>query len=804
MSLRKYHSRRNFKKTLEPSGAAKKTKTKNLLFVIQKHAASHLHYDFRLEMDGVLKSWAVPKGPSLDPKVKRLAVHVEDHPISYGSFEGTIPKGQYGGGAVMLWDTGTWECLNENPRKAYENGDLKFRLNGKKLKGDWKLIKIKNDPKNWLLIKANDKYVNDSTYDITQDKNESVVSHKTIDKIGHDDALLALDAEKSKMPIAISPELATLTTNIPNGDQWLHEVKFDGYRLLSFIEGKKITLRTRNKNDWTEKFPVLKKELGSLGLESAILDGELVAVDDEHHYNFQLLQNAIHDRKTAELRYYVFDILYFNGRDLTALPLIERKKMLKNIIQSGSNVIQYSDHIVGNGKSIFKESCQLKLEGIVSKRVDSLYLQKRGEDWLKIKCGQRQEFIICGYTMPQGKRQFFGSLLLGAYEDGTLVYCGHVGTGFTEASLKELHQQFKRHITDHMPFKKNPPDSKRVTWLEPSIVVEVEFTSWTQDKILRHPSFKGIRKDKQANNVIIEVPTPIKKITETHKAEGYSLSHPAKVLYPENSITKLEIAKFYDAIQEWILPHIIERPLTLVRCPHGYNEPCFYQKHINHTNIPSFFSIDIKQKENNEHYTYIKNINGLISLVQLGALEIHPWPARVDKLENPDLMIFDLDPGPGVEWKAMIAGAKFIRDQLETLGLVSFVKTTGGKGLHIHVPIKRQYTWDEMKAFSRAFVDYIVAEDPERYIGVMTKAKRDGKIFIDYHRNQRGATSIAAYSTRAREGAPVATPITWDELTSRLKSDHFTVKNLLKRLDGLKEDPWKDYFKMHQVLKHLK
>ncbi len=827
MSLKTYRQKRNFKATAEPAGKVKSSKSKNL-YLIQKHAASRLHYDFRIELNGTLKSWAVPKGPCLDPAVKRLAVHVEDHPIEYGSFEGTIPKGEYGGGTVMLWDTGSWQANDENPMKAYAKGDLKFTLQGEKLKGQWKLIRIQKDPKNWLLIKVRDKYAKAEPYDITEKKSRSVLSKKSIeqipkatDKVWHSDQAAKPTLKKSKtkatkkkansaLPAAISPQLASLVDKPPAGDQWLHEIKFDGYRLLCFVKNGKVSLITRGQQNWTHKFPTIAAAVEKLNLPDTIMDGEVVALDEKGQSNFQLLQNHLRDDDPDAIVYYIFDLIYYDHENLARASLLDRKKQLQKILPTKKNsLLQFSDHVIGSGEQIFKKSCELQLEGIVSKNIDSGYHQKRTRDWLKVKCLNRQEFVIGGYTQPNGARQHFGSLLIGVYDDsGDLVYSGHVGTGFSDSTLKTLAGLLKKNKTDKMPFHTKPPAIKNVTWVKPTLVAEVEFTEWTRDGILRHPSFKGIRKDKSPRAIKKE--TAMK--TENNKTEkvkknsaplttpNQALSHPEKILYPEDKITKADLANYYTAVQKWILPYLTNRPLTLVRCPQGYAQKCFFQKHIEKDSVASLYTVSIKDKSKRELYPYLKDTAGLIALVQLGALEIHSWGSHIDDPEKPDVIIFDLDPAPDVAWKEVIKAAQLIREKLNVLKLKSFVKTTGGKGLHVVVPIKRNYSWDEVKDFSRAFADAIVAADPQHYIATMSKAKRTGKIFIDYLRNGHGATAIAPYSTRARKHATVSVPLTWDELSVKVKGEAFTVKNLCKRLAKMKQDPWKDFYKLAQTL----
>ncbi len=610
------------------------------------------------------------------------------------------------------------------------------------------------------------------------------------------------------MPSSLRPQLSTLVDRPPAGNSWLHEIKFDGYRLIAFIHQKKIKFMTRNQHDWTSKFPMLKKDMAKLKLDTAILDGELVAINQEQQFDFQLLQNSIHDKNTTALIYYVFDLIYYNGYDLTSVPLLERKQLLKELIPNdASSSIRYCDHVIGDGEDVYKKACEFGLEGIISKAVDSAYVQKRTRYWLKIKCTQRQEFIVGGFTKPGGHRRYFGSLLVGVYSSHhKLTYCGHVGTGFNEKTLKHMGQWLEANTISNMPFASLPEDVKRANWVKPKLVIEVEFRGWTQDKILRQPSCKGLRKDKSPKEIMLETAQPKKAIKskttkDNESMPDFPLTNPDRILYAEQGITKLQLAEFYANIRAWILPYIINRPLTLLRCPHGDHSKCFYQKHLTETSLKSIYSIQIKEKHHHQPYLYIKDEEGLMALVQLGVLEIHPWGSRIDDVEKPDVIVFDLDPAPDVAWKKVIEAACFIRDQLEQLNLVSFVKTTGGKGLHVSVPIKRQYSWDEIKAYSQAFVKYMVSLQPDNFVDVMTKAKRSGKIYLDYLRNQKGATSIASYSTRATSGATVSTPLRWEELSTKIKSDTYTIENLHKRLEKLKSDPWENFFDLHQVLK---
>lgn len=804
MSLKDYHQKRDFKVTSEPKGQKHDTHSA-AIFVVQKHAASHLHYDFRLEVQGVLKSWAVPKGPSLDPSVKHLAVQVEDHPLSYARFEGIIPKGQYGAGTVMLWDEGTWEMVAGDPVKAYEQGHLHFILKGKKLHGQWALIRTKSDPKNWLLFKIDDDYAKFSKdSEVTSAQPLSVLSHKTIDEIANNHTANLLLAHKGLMPVNIKPQLATLVTTIPSSNDWLHEVKFDGYRLLCYVNSK-IKLLTRGQQDWTRKFPHIVSAIEKMQLPSALLDGEIVVLDQEQHSDFQRLQNALSQHDTSMAIYYVFDLIYYDGNNMTKVPLIERKKQLQQLLETADKAyVRYSDHIIGNGPAVFSKVCRLGLEGIVSKKITSLYTARRTKDWLKAKCIQSQEFVVGGFTVPKGQRHYFGSLLLGVYTPtGEFHYCGHVGTGFTDQSLAEMHALLQRYRTHHMPFSRQPPLQNQPSWVEPRLVIEVEYLGLTHDGILRHPSFKGLRYDKPAREVIMETPKKVntKKMASSPVAMSPPmLSHPGRILYPQINFSKSGLANYYLSIQDWILPYVRQRPLTLLRCPKGVEDKCFFQKHPNEAKLNALATVAIKEDNELLDYLYLNDVAGLVQLVQLAVLEIHIWNCSIQQIEKPDMLVFDLDPAPDVEWRRVIHAAFFIKERLEEINLQSFVKITGGKGLHLVVPIKSQYSWEEAANFARAFVETLVLVRPNDFVATMSKSHRAGKIFVDYLRNQHGATAIAPYSTRANATATVATPLSWSELTTKMTSTHFTVNNILKRLARLSTDPWENYFKVQQSI----
>jgi bifunctional non-homologous end joining protein LigD len=852
MGLTQYKKKRDFERTSEPKGHKAHSPSQSL-YVIQKHAASRLHYDLRLEHKGVLKSWAIPKGPSLDPAVKRLAVEVEDHPVDYGSFEGTIPKGQYGGGTVMLWDRGTWVPVGD-PQKAFEQGKLKFQLKGKRLQGGWTLARMRGE-RNWLLIKEKDGYAKPSS-DSTDPYTTSVSSGRTMEAIAEQrkntwqsdrppskEAAAPPDASarrstarqtmepgsltkarKAALPTTFKPQLATLVTSVPAGSEWLHEIKFDGYRILCFIRNGKSRLLTRNGLDWTRKFPSIVKAVSRLSIQEGLLDGELVVLRPDGTSDFQALQNVLKGEADGQLHYYVFDLPFCDGYDLTRTPLLQRKNALRGIFPAKMDdafAVHYTDHIEGKGSEVYAQACRIALEGVVSKLGSSPYQQKRSRDWLKIRCMKRQEFVIGGYSEPGGAREGFGSLLLGYYTDQKeLRYAGRVGTGFTEASLRDLHRQLRRLETPTRPFTVWPALSTRgVHWIKPELVGEVEFTEWTSDGMLRHPSFKGLREDKRPTDVSREMPATLpatakashrqatpkphprgKPVAAANSRAREALSNPDRILYPDQGITKQALADYYTSVASWILPYVVNRPLTIVRCPEGHQKSCFYQKHVTDGLPKAIRSVQVKEKHGVMKTLVIDDLDGLLGLVQIGVLEIHLWGSSADQIDKPDRLVFDLDPAPDVDWKDTIQAAQLLQKLLETLHLTSFVKTTGGKGLHVVAPLDPIATWDEVKPFAKSIAAGLTRHAPNQYIDVMTKAKRTGKIFIDYLRNGYGATSIAPYSTRATSQAPVSTPIRWDELTVNLNPAALQVKTVPARLKRLRRDPWGGFVDVHQAI----
>ena len=836
MSLATYRQKRDFSKTKEPAGKARRKQGNR--YVIQKHDASHLHYDFRLELGGVLLSWAVPKGPTLDPSVKRLAVQTEDHPLEYGNFEGSIPEGEYGGGTVMVWDRGTWEPEGDAER-AYEKGHLSFQLHGEKLTGGWHLVKTQRrgqKQSTWLLFKAKDEAAKPGDRSLLEKNGKSALTGRDLKAIAAGKpvkARSAPDASKNRsgkssgktrkttksndadpsavMPQRLEPELATLVSETPEGDEFIHEVKFDGYRVMAYLDAGQVRLLTRGGEDWTARMPSLRAAMAKLKAKNAILDGEFVALNEQGVSDFQLLQNAFSGTSQAPLAYYAFDLLFLDGSDMRALPLVERKEKLRALLDKlpkSAGALRYSDHSRGGGARFFAEAAKLGLEGVVSKRADSPYRAGRGKDWQKSKSLARQEFVIVGFTEPGGGRSHLGALLLGVRRDKHIVYSGKVGTGFSERSLKELHARL-RALEIEKPKLENAPrgaEARGVHWVAPELVAEVAYTAITQDGLLRHPTFKGLREDKAASEVVLE--RPVRTRGRGEKLSAYTvskaaLSHPDKILFPELGLTKRELADYYELVSELMLPHVINRPLTLLRCPEGRQKQCFFQKHPGESLAEGLVRVHVPSSDGQSEYAAIADARGLAALVQMGALEVHVWGALASDAEHPDRLVFDLDPAPDVNFQATMAGAQALRELLEELGLKSWLKTTGGKGLHITVPIVPRAGWDDVKGFCRAVAEELTRREPERYVATMSKAKRKGKIFVDYLRNGRGATFIAPYSPRAREGATIAMPIAWQDLSPKFKPEDFNVRSAAHYLKARKADPFASLSKSRQQLPNL-
>lgn len=776
--LSEYAKKRNFKVTSEPSGAKAKTKrrTKELLFVVQEHHASHLHYDFRLEWEGVLKSWAVPKGPSLDPSQRRLAVQVEDHPIDYANFEGLIPKGEYGAGEVYQWDLGTWKPVGD-VKKSLQKGRLEFQLQGNKLKGKFILVKTKSRSgakAQWLLIKRHDEYADEA-------------------EIKKSDRGVVASLE------FVKPQLAQLARKPPVGHDWVHEIKFDGYRIQAQINDGKVKLFTRNGHDWTEKYKDLARELGKIDAEQAILDGELVWQDDSGRSDFQALQLAMKVGRTKDLVYWTFDLLHLNGKDLTSLPLIARKDRLSKLIEKlESKNIFYSDHFRESGAEMLRTSCKMELEGIVSKRVEAPYHSGRSEAWIKSKCIQRQEFVIGGFTVGKGSRQGFGALLLGFFEGKKLRYCGRVGTGFDDRLLREIGRSLHQIEIKKSPFDLKSPTSRDVHWVKPVKIAEVSFAQWTKDKILRAPVFKGLRQDKKPKEISIEIPKPVKDKTKATPAK--SITHPDRVIYAEEKLTKQDVANYYQKVSQLMLPHLQERPLSLLRCTSGATKGCFFAKHFP-GHLPA--GLEAVAGDKKADYFAVSKAEGLHNLVQYGTLEFHPWNCHAQTMEKPDQIVMDFDPDPKLDFKRTIEGALELREMLQQIGLESFVKVTGGKGLHVQFPFLPNYTWEQIKNFAKTLGRELVDRHPNLYTINMSKKTRGGKIFVDYLRNGRGSTAVAPYSLRARSRSSVAMPLEWEDLKKLKSADGFSLKKALRYLNKRKSDPWRDYFKITQRIEIL-
>ena len=826
--LKTYRAKRDFSRTTEPSGEDKSENKSGpaRVFVIQKHWASRLHYDFRLELEGTMKSWAVPKGPSFDPHDKRMAVHVEDHPISYNRFEGEIPPGQYGAGKVIIWDKGYWIPL-EDPRKGYRDGKLKFELHGFKLKGHWTLVRMKNregeKQEPWLLIKEKDEYVRpaaefsvvdempDSVADRElQERPESTSQEKkgTTSKKKQNFPVGLEKAVKAALPLTLQPELATLVDEPPAEPlEWVYEIKFDGYRMLARKNGADVRLITRNGNDWSHKLPHLAKAIGKMKLKSGWLDGEITMLNDKGLPDFQALQNAFDNARTQDIHYYLFDMPFHEGYDLRAVPLIERRALLKQLFDKiVPDQVRFSDIFEAAPGDIVASACRLGLEGVIGKRRNSTYVSRRSDDWIKLKCSQRQEFVIGGYTDPKGSRTGIGSLLLGFYdEDKKLRYAGNVGTGFSDSALRDLKEKLAKIDIDHSPFDIAAGIDKKAHWVKPALVAEVSFGEWTRHGHIRHSVFQGLRIDKKPGAVGREkaVHPSSGKSSETaagqaSRPEGSAIpsslkvTHPERVIDPSSSITKIEIIRYYALVAPLMLEHLKGRPVSLVRAPDGVTGQLFFQKHWEKENIDGVNQLDRGLDPDHQPLLEIATAGGLLGAVQMNVLEFHTWNAKKDAIDKPDRMTFDLDPGEGVEWERIQESAQLVRIFLKQLKLESFLKTSGGKGLHVVVPIKRQNGWDTVKDFSQAIVQHLVQTIPQRFVAKSGPRNRVGKIFIDYLRNGFGATTVSAWSVRARPGLGVSVPIAWEELEALTSGARWSVSNIHERLDKGNE-PWRDY-----------
>jgi bifunctional non-homologous end joining protein LigD len=843
MALERYRQMRDFRVTPEPEGKVGRRRSRELAFVVQKHAATRLHYDFRLELNGVLLSWAVPKGPSLDPNDKRLAMHVEDHPLEYGEFEGVIPPRQYGAGTVMVWDRGTWAPKGD-PDDAYAKGHLKFELRGEKLRGVWNLVRSRGGKyggdKSWLLFKeADDDARLGAQAQVADDRPDSVLSGRTLeqiaaqaDRVWHSNQSVAANvrsgairkrtatplariaklagARRGDLPARIEAQLATPMKAPPTGANWVHEVKYDGYRMLCRIDDGEVRMLSRNAKDWSATFPSLVRVLARLPLETAWLDGEVVVLDAQGRASFQALQNALSGIPSAPLTYIAFDLLYLNGIDLRGVALSERKRALAELLADAPPSIRCSEHFAVPGAAFLENVCALGLEGMVSKRADLAYRSGRGPAWQKIKCARHQEVVIGGFTDPEGSRPGFGALLTGIHEpDGRLAYAGRVGTGFDAKLLASLGRTLADLTQPQSPFHDPPQgaDARGVHWVKPVLVAEVAFAEWTADATMRHPTFRGLRPDKRARDVVREsAATAPEREVETkprpdaraavrsgdrNTVAGVTLSNPDKVLYPEAGLSKRDLAGYYAAVGEWMLPHLRDRPLTLVRHPNGWDRKGFYQKNADDSMHEAIARVVIRNEGGPDSiYMMANSVTAIVALLQMGVLEIHPWGSRADRLGYPDRIIFDLDPDESLPWENVKEAVQVVRTLLENVGLVPFLKTTGGKGLHVVVPVEPSAPWDHAKGFTKAVAELLERTFPDRFTSKLLKVSRRGRIFIDYLRNAEGSTAVAAYSLRAKANAPVSTPIRWDELGKDVRFAHFHARNVPRRLAKLEHDPW--------------
>jgi bifunctional non-homologous end joining protein LigD len=786
--LREYNRKRDFNLTQEPSGKKlSRIKSKKLIFVVQEHHARTLHYDFRLELEGVLKSWAVPKGPSFDPADKRLAVQTEDHPIEYAKFKGTIPEGEYGAGEVFIWDKGTWEPEDDDPIAALHKGHLKFKLKGKKLKGSFVLVRThyKGDEsgRHWLLIKNHDEI---------REHRPKKPSNKKAHTRGTD-----------PWPGFIPPQLPRLMTQVPeDSGEWVHELKFDGYRMQGHLKNGVGNYYSRNALKWSNKFPHLLNALEQLPVSDAIFDGEIVALDEKGRSHFQKLQNSLRAKDDVSLRYYVFDVLYLNGKDLRSLPLLERKQTLKEILKEAPFQIIYSEHFTENASDFYRVSCEHELEGIISKLADSPYRSGRSDLWIKAKCSFRQEFVIGGWTGPRGGRPGFGALLLGIYENDSFRYVGRVGSGFDTETLEFIKSELSSMEIKESPFDVSSPHGKSIHWVTPKKVCEVSFGNWTKEGILRNPVFQGLREDKAPKDIGIE--RAQKNIRKKQLLSVREISSPEKILFKKERITKQQVSEFYQAIAHIMLPYMKMRPLSLVRCPNGSEGTCFFQKHISGQIPDSFHTFPIKEENGEGIYLAIDSAQGLQELVQLNAFEIHAWNCQKDNYLRPDQIVMDFDPGPEVPWNEVVDAAFEVKDMLEDLELKSFVKLTGGKGLHVHIPVAPFYDWEQVKSFARSIALELVARNPKKYTTNMSKKIRKGKIFVDYLRNGFGATAVVPYSLRARPLSAVALPLDWKELRRVKNPQDFTMGKALKKIKLRKKDPWEGMLKLRQKISILK
>jgi bifunctional non-homologous end joining protein LigD len=842
--LSRYRAKRDFAKSAEPSGSKPTPRSDRLRFVIQKHAARRLHYDLRLELGGVFKSWAVTKGPSLDPADKRLAVEVEDHPLDYGDFEGTIPQGQYGGGTVQLWDRGYWHPLGATPERALAAGDLKFELEGERLHGSWVLVRMRGDRyggkrTNWLLIKHRDAYAQPGNHDALLEADRSVASGRPMTAIEAGSGrspkpfMLAkkipaspaavwnskrrggIAAKSVATPRFVAPQLCRLVDRAPMGDGWIHEIKFDGYRMQLRVAHGEATLLTRKGLDWSAKFPRLIAE--GTRLQDCMIDGEVVALDRHGAMSFGALQSAISEAETDAVIYFVFDLLFAAGFDLRKQPLGSRKQQLEKLLKSRGGAknlaIRYVEHFEKEGDAVLKSACQMHLEGIVSKKLDAPYVSGRTDSWTKAKCRSGQEVVIGGWVQEEGHLR---SLLAGVRRGADLHYVGRVGTGFGRETVKQVLPRLRAVERADSPFSGEdaPPQQRNVHWAHPQLVAEIEFAGWTEGGNVRQAAFKGLREDKPAKDVHTEMPQPAERVEKRVRVKnstsvgnvvmGVSISNPDKVLWPKASaqpaVSKIDLARYLELVGAWMIGHLKGRPCSIVRAPDGINGEVFFQRHA--MRGTSHLLSLVKVSGDRQPYLQIDRTEGLIAVAQIAALELHPWNCRPGQPEVPGRLVFDLDPAPDVKFTAVIEAALELRERLEGIGLIAFCKTTGGKGLHVVTPLakpgRRVLGWPEAKAFAQAVCVQMNDDSPTRYIVTMSKAARTGRIFLDYLRNDRTATAVAPLSSRARNGAPVSMPVPWTQVRTGLDPKRFTVASAPALLTG--NTGWENYDKSERSL----
>jgi bifunctional non-homologous end joining protein LigD len=798
-TLATYRAKRDFARTAEPSGATQPTTGNG--FVVQKHAASRLHYDFRLELDGVLKSWAVTRGPSSNPDDKRLAVRTEDHPLDYARFEGTIPKGEYGGGTVMLWDNGTWESIpGKNPSETLPEGHLHFILHGRRMQGEWILFRLKPRGKekgeNWILRKVNDAFAGGSD-DLVGTHLTSIETDRTMDEIAAGKAVTkrkaAAKGKSADEPVAraktkaakakagagtLPPfqpvQLAALVDHVPPGDRWLHELKYDGYRTLIAVGGGESRAYTRSGLDWSDRFAPLIGDAATLDVESALIDGEAVVSLPDGRTSFQALQAALKG-DPSKIEYVAFDLLELNGKDLTQRPLVERKEKLAALLGKGHGRLRYSDHIVGRGEELFESFCGAGLEGVISKRVDARYTGSRSGGWLKTKCIRRQEFVIVGWT-PSDKQRGLRALLLGVNENGKLRYAGKAGTGFTGDEIERL-MEIMAPLEQKTPTVEAPRVAVRgAHWLKPKLVAEIAFTEFTDEGVLRHPSYLGLREDKKPEAVVLEKAAPVDTLADPKPTSGVRISNRDRIIFPEGKLSKGQLADYYETVAPIMLPWAGSRPISLVRCPQGRAKKCFFQKHDAGAFGDDVKQVAIREKDGHEEpYLFVDTAAGLLTCVQMGTIEFHGWGARIEDVEKPDRLVFDLDPDEGLEFKDVVSAAFHLQDVLGQMGLITFPMVTGGKGVHVIAPLTPSAEWPQVKDFAQRFATALAQAEPDRFTAALAKAKRTGRIFVDYLRNQRGATAVMPYSARSRDYAPIAVPLTWEELRDLDKPSHWHI-----------------------------